>query len=178
MSATFNEISGKLSSKNPLVIMAKNINISNYYYIEDDFDNLNSYSLYICKLSNLPKDFSPDKIINLLIIVDVDNECDLFKLKNCNILMLEQDKISLYKLLEDLQDVINVKANIIASSNNIISAISKNGSIDSLIDIIYEYLKNPIIMTNAANYLCACNTGDVKINDSIWENYIINNTTL
>ena len=47
MSATFNEISTKLSSKNPIVIIRKNINISNYYYIEDDFDNLNSYSLYV-----------------------------------------------------------------------------------------------------------------------------------
>ena len=64
MSATFNEISTKLSSKNPIVIIRKNINISNYYYIEDDFDNLNSYSLYICKLSNFPKDFKSDKIIN------------------------------------------------------------------------------------------------------------------
>ena len=64
MSATFNEISTKLSSKNPIVIIRKNINISNYYYIEDNFDNLNSYSLYICKLSNFPKDFKSDKIIN------------------------------------------------------------------------------------------------------------------
>ena len=175
MSATFNEISARLSSKNPLVIMAKNINISNYYYIENNFDNLNSYSLYICKLSNLPKDFSPDKITNLLIIIDINDEYDLFQLKNCNILMLEQDKINLYKLLEDLQDVINVKANIIASSNSIISAISKNENINTLIDIIYDYLKNPIIIANAANYLCAYNTGDNKINDSIWQNYIINN---
>ena len=68
--------------------MAKNINISNYYYIENNFDNLNSYSLYICKLSNLPKDFSPDKITNLLIIIDINDEYDLFQLKNCNILML------------------------------------------------------------------------------------------
>ena len=175
MSATFNEISARLSSKNTLVIMAKNINISNYYYIENNFDNLNSYSLYICKLSNLPKDFSPDKITNLLIIIDINDEYDLFQLKNCNILMLEQDKINLYKLLEDLQDVINVKANIIASSNSIISAISKNENINTLIDIIYDYLKNPIIIANAANYLCAYNTGDNKINDSIWQNYIINN---
>ena len=68
MSATFNEISTKLSSKNPIVIIRKNINISNYYYIEDDFDNLNSYSLYICKLSNFPKDFKSDKIVNFLIM--------------------------------------------------------------------------------------------------------------
>lgn len=102
MSATFNEISTKLSSKNPIVIIRKNINISNYYYIEDDFDNLNSYSLYICKLSNFPKDFKSDKIINFLIIVDINIKYDLFQLKNCNILILEKDKISLYKLLEDL----------------------------------------------------------------------------
>ena len=54
MSVTFNEISTKLASKNPIVIMRKNINISNYYYIEDNFDKLTSYSIYICKLSNLP----------------------------------------------------------------------------------------------------------------------------
>ena len=64
MSVTFNEISTKLASKNPIVIMRKNINISNYYYIEDNFDKLNSYSLYICKLSNFPKEFKTDKIIN------------------------------------------------------------------------------------------------------------------
>ena len=78
MSATFNEISTKLSSKNPIVIIRKNINISNYYYIEDDFDNLNSYSLYICKLSNFPKDFKSDKIVNFLIIVDINIKYDLF----------------------------------------------------------------------------------------------------
>lgn len=172
MSATFNEISTKLSSKNPIVIIRKNINISNYYYIEDDFDNLNSYSLYICKLSNFPKDFKSDKIINFLIIVDVNIKYDLFQLKNCNILILEKDKISLYKLLEDLQDIININADIIASSNSIIDALSQNQNIDDIIKTIHHYLQNPIIITNSANYLCCHSGDDFDINDTIWEDYI------
>ena len=145
MSVTFNEISTKLASKNPIVIMRKNINISNYYYIEDNFDKLNSYSLYICKLSNFPKEFKTDKIINFLIIVDINIKYDLFQLKNCNILILEDNKINLYKLLENLQDIINVNADIIASSNSIIDAISQNECIGDIIKIIYmnflNYLK-------------------------------------
>ena len=172
MSATFNEISTKLSSKNPIVIIRKNINISNYYYIEDDFDNLNSYSLYICKLSNFPKDFKSDKIINFLIIVDVNIKYDLFQLKNCNILILEKDKISLYKLLEDLQDIININADIIASSNSIIDALSQNKNIDDIIKTIHHYLQNPIIITNSANYLCCHSDDNFDINDTIWEDYI------
>ena len=119
MSVTFNEISTKLASKNPIVIMRKNINISNYYYIEDNFDKLNSYSLYICKLSNFPKEFKTDKIINFLIIVDINIKYDLFQLKN-------------------LQDIINVNADIIASSNSIIDAISQNECIGDIIKIIYN----------------------------------------
>ena len=172
MSATFNEISTKLSSKNPIVIIRKNINISNYYYIEDNFDNLNSYSLYICKLSNFPKDFKSDKIINFLIIVDVNIKYDLFQLKNCNILILEKDKISLYKLLEDLQDIINVNADIIASSNSIIDALSQNQNIDDIIKTIHHYLQNPIIITNSANYLCCHSDDNFDINDTIWEDYL------
>ena len=107
MSATFNEISTKLSSKNPIVIIRKNINISNYYYIEDDFDNLNSYSLYICKLSNFPKDFKSDKIVNFLIIVDINIKYDLFQLKNCNILILEKEKINLFKPEDIRKKIIN-----------------------------------------------------------------------
>ena len=160
MSVTFNEISTKLASKNPIVIMRKNINISNYYYIEDNFDKLNSYSLYICKLSNFPKEFKTDKIINFLIIVDINIKYDLFQLKNCNILILEDNKINLYKLLENLQDIINVNADIIASSNSIIDA------------IIYNYLQNPIIISNSANYLCYHDGDNLTNDDTIWDDYI------
>ena len=59
---------------------------------------------------------------------------DLFQLKNCNILILEKDKINLYRLLEDLQDIINVNADIIASSNSIIDALSQNQNIDDIIN--------------------------------------------
>ena len=172
MSATFNEISSKLNSKNPLVITRKNINISNYYYIEKDFDNLNSYSLYICNLSNFPKDFSSDKILNFLIIVDTNIEYDLFKLENCNILMFKKDSINLYKLLEDLQDIINVKADIIASVNSIINTISQNETIDKIVTIMYDFFKNPIIIANAANYLCTYTSSEYKLNDTIWKKYI------
>lgn len=174
MSVTFNEISTKLSSKNPIVLIRKNINISNYYYIEDNFDNLNSYSLYICKLSNFPKEFYSNKIINFLIIVDINIKYDLFQLKNCNIIILENNTINLYKLLENLQDIINVNSDIIASSNSIIDAISQNKSIDEIIKILQHYLQNPVIISNSANYLC-CYSGDNYSNDTIWENYINHN---
>ena len=172
MSVTFNEISTKLASKNPIVIMRKNINISNYYYIEDNFDKLNSYSLYICKLSNFPKEFKTDKIINFLIIVDINIKYDLFQLKNCNILILEDNKINLYKLLENLQDIINVNADIIASSNSIIDAISQNECIGDIIKIIYNYLQNPIIISNSANYLCYHDGDNLTNDDTIWDDYI------
>ncbi len=172
MSATFNEISSKLSSKNPIIIIQKDINISNYYYIESDFDNLNSYSLYICKLSNFPSQFTTDEHRNFLIIVDVHIEYDLFKLKNCNIIIIEQNKIKLYKLLEDLQYIINLKSDIITASNSILNSISKNEGINNIINILYDHLKNPIIIANDANYLCSYNNRDYNLNNAIWKDYI------
>lgn len=172
MSTTMNEIGRSLSKYKPRVSIQENITISNYYYLHRNFKNFNSNCLYVCKSSQLPEDINNNDIINLLIILDVPLPTYLQWWDRYNLILLEEDKCNIYSLLEKLQDLINMNSILNHLTKSLIDGISKNLSLDELTAIAYNYLENPIIITNSCRYLCSSYTNYDDINEPIWQSHI------
>lgn len=172
MSTTMNEIGMALSKYKPRVSIQENITISNYYYLHRDFNDFNSNCLYVCKSSQLPDDINNKDVVNLLIILDIPLPTYLQWWDKYNLILLEENKCSIYSLLEKLQDLINMNSILNHLTKSLIEGISKNLSLDELTAIAYNYLENPIIITNSSRYLCASYTGPNDINEPIWQNHI------
>lgn len=172
MSATMNEICKSLSKYSPRVSIQENLTISNYYYLHRDFKDFNSNCLYVCKSSQLPKEINSNNIINLLIILDIPLPSYLQWWEKYNLILIDENKCNIFSILDKLLYLINMDTILNHMRKELIDGISKNLSLDELIKISYNYLKNPIIVTNASSYVCASFTGDKNFDEPIWEEHI------
>lgn len=172
MSTTIKEIGRLLSKYKPKVSIQENLTISNYYYLHRYFKDFNSNCLYVCKSSQLPKEINNINITNLLIILDTPLPTYLQSWDKYNLILLEENKCSIYSLLEKLQDLICMDSILNHMTKNLIEFISKNVSLDDLLKIAYQYLENPIIIVNSCNHVCASFIGDSDINEPIWDEHI------
>lgn len=172
MSNTMNEISKSLLKYKPKVLIQENITISNYYYLHNELNEFNSNCLYVCKSSQLPNHINNNDIINLLIILDAPLPSYLQWWDKYNLILLEENSCNIYVLLEKLQDLINMDSILNHLTTKLIDGISKHLSINELIAIVYNYLKNPIILTNTCGYVLSSYVGDDHIDEPIWEEQI------
>lgn len=172
MSTSMNEISKALRTYKPKVYIQENITIANFYYLHDELKDFNSNCLYVCKSSQLPDKIVSDSLINLLIILDKKLPTNILLWEKYNLILLDDNKCSIYTLLENLQDLINLDTVLNHFVKTLIEGISNNLTLNKLIEIAYEYLENPIIITNASNHICSYFTGNTNIDEPIWEEYI------
>ena len=175
MSTTMNEIGKYLLKYKPRVSIQEDITISNYIYLHDSISDFNPNCLYVCKSSKLPTDINSKYITNLLIVLDAPLPTYLQWWNKYNLILLDENKCNIYVLLEKLQDLINVDIILNHLTKKLIDGISKHLSLNELFSIVYEHIKNPIIITNTCGYLLASYSGDNSLNEPVWEEHISTN---
>lgn len=175
MSTTMNEIGKYLLKYKPRISIQENITISNYIYLNDKVSDFNPNCLYVCKSSKLPQDINSKDIINLLIVLDGPLPTYLQWWNKYNLILLDENECNIYVLLEKLQDLINMDIVLNHLTKKLIDGISKHLSLNDLISIVYDHIKNPIIITNTCGYLLASYYGNTNLNEPVWEEHIATN---
>lgn len=175
MSTTMNEIGKYLLKYKPKISIQENVTISNYIYLHDKQNDFNPNCLYVCKSSQLPKEINNNDIVNLLIILDSSLPDYLQWWDRYNLILLNESKCNIYVLLEKLQDLVNRDIILNHLTLKLIDGISKNLDLKELIAIVYNHLKNPVIITNACGYLLASYSGDSSLNEPVWDEHITTN---
>lgn len=146
--------------------------VIDFRYLSKKISNFNSYCLYIFKASNLPDEIISQHKINFLIIKD--KELPDFLLSKTsknkyNYIILNESNLPIYKLIYLIQDIFNINASLLSFQEDIINAIGNSKSIDEIIKISFNYLKNPIMLLNSMYHTCSYYLGETIIDDPSWQ---------
>lgn len=169
---TIKEIANKLVSYNITTSIYESYELIDFRYLTKKISSFNPYCLYIFKASNLPDEILSQDKINFLIIkdkplpnflVDEASKC------NYNYIVLDDNHLPIYKLIYIIQDVFNINASLLSFQEDIINAIGNFKSINEIIKISFNYLKNPIILLNSMYHTCSYYIGETILDDPSWQ---------
>lgn len=169
---TINIIADKLSAYDISTSIIENCEVIDFRYLSRKISNFNPYCLYIFKASNMPSEIICQHKINFLIIKD--KELPNFLLKESskdkyNYIILNDMNLPIYKLIHIIQDIFNINTSLLSFQEDVLNAISSSQSIDQIIKISFNYLKNPIMLLNSMYHTCSYYTGGVDIDDPSWK---------
>ena len=169
---TIKEIADKLFAHNIVTSINENCEVIDFRYLSKKISNFNPYCLYIFKASNLPDEIISQNKINFLIIKDKplpDFLVDEVSKYKYNYIVLNDNNLPIYKLIYIIQDAFNINTSLLSFQEDIINAIGNSKSIDEIIKISFNYLKNPIILLNSMYHTCSYYIGETILDDPSWE---------
>lgn len=168
---TIRKIVDKLCDYNISTSIIEDCELIDFRYLSKRISNFNPYSLYIFKASNLPNEIICQDKINFLIIKD--QSLPSFLLEETtkgkyNYIILDNKELPIYKLIYIVQDIFNLNTSLISFQEDVLNAIGNSKSIDDIIKISFNYLKNPIILLNSMYHTCSYYYGEIVIDDPSW----------
>ncbi|MCC3868617.1 PucR family transcriptional regulator [Terrisporobacter mayombei] len=168
---TIKKIADKLCDYDINTSIIKDCELIDFRYLSKRISNFNPYSLYIFKASNLPNEIICQEKINFLIIKDKPLPSFLLEettKEKYNYIILNNKELPIYKLIYIVQDIFNLNTSLISFQEDILNAIFNSKSIDDIIKISFNYLKNPIILLNSMYHTCSYYYGEIVIDDPSW----------
>lgn len=167
---TINNISEKLSTYNINTSITEDCEVIDFRYLSRKISNFNPYCLYIFKASNLPTEIICQDKINFLIIKDENLPAYLLDEKDkYNYIVIDNEKLPIFKLIYIIQDIFNINTSLLSFQEDVLNAIGSSKSIDEIIKISFNYLKNPIILLNSMYHTCSYYTGEIILDDPSWK---------
>ena len=167
---TINNISDKLNSYNINTYITEDCEVIDFRYLSSKTSNFNPYCLYIFKASNLPNEIISQDKINFLIIKDSDLPTYLLDEKDkYNYIVIDNKELPIYKLIYIIQDIFNINTSLLSFQEDVLNAIGSSKSIDEIIKISFNYLKNPVILLNSMYHTCSYYTGEIVLDDPAWK---------
>lgn len=169
---TIKEIADKLCNYDISTYIIENCEVIDFRYLSKKISSFNPYCLYIFKSSNLPDEIISKHKINFLIIKDKelpDFLLDKYSKDKYNYIVLNQESLPIYKLIYIIQDVFNINTSLLSFQEDIINAIGNSKSINEIIKISFNYLKNPIMLLNSMYHTYSYYIGETIIDDPSWQ---------
>ena len=149
--------------------------VSLRYVTRDSFSIFLPYCLYIGYASRLPAEIMTTETLNFLILRDTALPRYLLENPNFNTVVVEAEnpeKVDLFGLYNQIQNLLSIDPAALACSYDMTRSLSHGETVQGLLAIAYQYLENPVMLTNIAHLHVAHVFGRAKFSEPVWEHYV------
>ncbi len=173
MAKTISEICGGLSGFEFEKKLNRNAAIVSVRYItKNSYSIYLPYCLYIGYASNMPEEIMTTETLNFLIIEDAKLPDYLLSNRNFNSIVIRTDKVDLFGLYNQVQSLLSIDPAALSCSYDMTKALGRADSVQELLNIAYQYLENPVMLTNLAHQHVAHAYGQTRFSEPVWEHYV------
>lgn len=173
MAKSISEICGGLSGFEFEKKLSRNATIVSVRYItKNSFSIFLPYCLYIGYASNMPAEIMSTETLNFLVIEDAPLPEYLAENRNFNSIVIKAQEVDLFMLYNQVQDLLSIDPAALSCSYDMTKALGRADSVQELLNIAYQYLENPVMLTNLAHQHVAHAYGQTRFSEPVWEHYV------
>ncbi|WPC43599.1 PucR family transcriptional regulator [Clostridium sp. JS66] len=158
----------KLRNYNPELHISPNYNtsIKSIKLLQKNQCSFHNNCLYVGTVSNLPKVFPQNTVINLVCILNKTLPNKHIKNPMLNLILLNND-IDLATVFNDLQSVVESEQTLALNSATLLDSLTSGKGIKHIINVASELLGNPICVIDLSFKIIA-HSKDINPSDPIW----------
>lgn len=171
MLVLMSEIVDKLLKYNPVFRIKHDLYVKRCKFLDCDDFSLNSDTVYLGSVSNLPLDISLNNPANLLFLSDVDIPKYLKNNTMINYISINEN-VSSSKIFNTLQDLFSFHEMEVICSEKLFKALCKGDNIKQLLDISMKMLENPLLLTDSFLHLIDYSGFNDNIDEPLWKECI------
>lgn len=170
MAKTVSEICEGLSGLEFDTLINRNANIVSVRYItKNSYSIFMPYCLYIGYASNMPEEIMTTETLNFMIIEDAKLPEYLRENRSFNSIVLRTKDIDLFNLYNQVQNLLSIDPAALSCSYDMTKALGRADSVQELLNIAYQYLENPVMLTNLAHQHVGHAYGQARFSEPMWE---------
>lgn len=173
MATTISEIAGRMSEYPCEKIIRKNSPIVSVRYLtKNSYSIYVPYCLYIGYASNMPREIITNEMLSFLVVEDAVLPEYLVSHPNFNSIILRTDRVNLFELYNQVQNLLSIDPAALSCSYDMTKSLSRPVSVQEMLNIAYQYLENPVMLTNLAHQHVAHAYGQTRFSEPVWDHYV------
>ncbi|MEG1061262.1 MAG: helix-turn-helix domain-containing protein [Oscillospiraceae bacterium] len=146
--------------------------VSVRYITKNSYSIYLPFCLYIGYASNMPEEIMTTETLNFLIIEDAKLPEYITSNRKFNSIIIKTKDVDLFALYNLVQNLLSIDPGALSCSYDMTKSLSRGESVQELLNITYQYLENPLMLTNLAQQHVAHSYGQTNVNEPVWEHYI------
>ncbi|MEG0913189.1 MAG: hypothetical protein RSG53_06235, partial [Oscillospiraceae bacterium] len=124
--------------------------VSVRYITKNSYSIYLPFCLYIGYASNMPEEIMTTETLNFLIIEDAKLPEYITSNRKFNSIIIKTKDVDLFALYNLVQNLLSIDPGALSCSYDMTKSLSRGESVQELLNITYQYLENPLMLTNLA----------------------------
>lgn len=168
---SINDAAAALAVYDPAKKIAHDSKLVSFKLFNKNFDSFRTDYLYVGKISNLPPLQNIKGKVSFLLLADAELPAVLHCSHLINYILLEPGH-GLEDIINNLQDLFAIREYIGESGKKLLHALAEGKNIQKILNISYEILGNPVMLTDATHHLLAHAGWDETLDEPEWQHYL------
>ncbi|NLM51467.1 MAG: hypothetical protein GX197_01385 [Firmicutes bacterium] len=171
MLLTMKKAANYLAKYQPTTRIFFDAQIRSFKLITQETTQFSTDYLYLGKVSALPIAHIFTERINFVLLEDTELPAGFRENHLVNFILIKNN-YSLYEIINDVQEFFSIREFVSDSITQLLEALSQGKSIQDILNISYEILGNPLMLTDATHYLIGHAGWDENLDEPEWVHYL------
>lgn len=171
MQLTMKNLAEHLKHYRPTSKILFDAGLRSFKIFTKDQKDFSPESLYVGRASSLPDTYNFTERVNFVLLQDTEVPSSFRESHLTNIIAIDGDQ-DFFAVINDLQDFFAQREFVSAAITRLLAALAQGKSIQEILDLSFEILGNPLMLTDSTHYLVAYAGWDENLDEPEWIHYL------
>jgi sugar diacid utilization regulator len=168
---TLQKLVTHLSAYQPQSRIIINKELRSFKLFAKGFTDFTADTIYVGKVSDLPPTKTYTQQINFLLLKDSELPAAFYNNVLINYILIE-NQVNLISVINDLQDFFTIREYTAQAIKKMLAVVMQGAQVQELLEVAYQFLGNPLLLTDSTHYLLAHAGWDSELDEPEWQHYL------